>query len=149
MAEPLDVDKGAVPPGGNVNKPASGTYGEGAALDRLKRALPGVNAQPGQTPPQGPDPGRVAALPPAGKGPNGAPGGGAAGSPIPGIPAPIIRPSDRPNVPVSAQAPEVAGEAIPTMVQAEGRLRVIAALQQSDDPDTREWANLVMEMLTS
>ena len=141
MAEPLDVDKTPVP-GGNVNKPSTGTYGEGAALDRLNRALPGAQQNP---PPQAPSPGAVAPVPPGGQGPRGK----NPDSPVPGVPGAIFTDTDRPNVPVQSPPPEVAGESIPSMREPEGRLQVIAALQQSPDPETREWANLVMEMLTS
>ena len=49
------------PAGGGVNSPESGTYGEGAALERLRGALPAMDASapqamatPGGTPGPGP-----------------------------------------------------------------------------------------------
>ncbi|HYF46826.1 MAG TPA: hypothetical protein VD926_11490, partial [Acidimicrobiales bacterium] len=88
-------------PGGNVNQPASGTYGEGVALDRLKKQFPSAAGGEGEgglqpsAPPQI-DPTKVGGTPPdLGGRPD---TGGAA--PPPGIPAAILHPTQEPNVPV-------------------------------------------------
>lgn len=86
----------AVPAGGNVAKPASGTYGDGAELDRLESALPSL--QPQQSSPTVAAPSPMTPRPPQ--------------APMSGLPEGLFAPTTQPNVPVSTpptqQAP-VAG----------------------------------------
>lgn len=116
----------------SVNQPASGTYGEGAALDRLKASLPAMdpavptNAGPAPMPPP------QAVLPQSGGRPTNAPmgipgvvlGGGAAPGPA--------------NTPVApAPNPQAA------------RLTLLEGLATSQDVSetTRQWAQAVLEAL--
>jgi hypothetical protein len=114
------------PVGGNVSAPASGTYGEGAALERLKTALPG--SDPTQAPQQSP-------VPPM-------PGGGGPMAPA-GMPRGLMAPTRRPDVPVSAplSQPQVIVGSSP-----QGRQQLLQALV--DDPEvseeTKEFAMLLL-----
>lgn len=102
-----DVDSpdvvSAAPPGGNVNKPESGTYGDVTELERLQSALPGAQPQqPNQLRPLAP----MAPMPaPAQTG---------------GLPRAIFDPSTQPDVPVStplAAPTPVAGTATEQRIQ--------------------------------
>jgi hypothetical protein len=123
-----------LPAGGNPMQPQSGTYGEGAALDRLKAELPvgpaGQAVGPAPTPPgmpQGPSP---------------------AGAPT-GLPQALMRPTGRPDVPVST--PLATPTAPPTAVvnAAQQRLQILDLLAESPEvsEETRAFAKRVREML--
>ena len=123
-----------VPAGGGVNKPASGTYGEGAALERLKAQLPIL--------PQGDPQGGPAAPPPMP-----APGMGGAPPPAPpGLPQALLAPSAHPGTPVSTPLQ------MPAPIPPSGREQAILALQNmAQDPaaseESREWAGAVLNKL--
>lgn len=140
-----EIDKTPIP-GGPVNQPASGTYGEKAATSRLKSQLPPM---PGGVPGEGAGPpgaggGSPVSLPAPGPGPV-APG---AESPIPGVPAGIIRPTSRPGVPVNSPFDPSAGSPMPpSMTPSQERLNILDALSQHPDPEVSEWASLVKEAL--
>lgn len=118
-------------------KPQSGTYGDGAALDRLKASLPGVESSSSPSvsnlpPVAGPTPGATA--------PQGAQG----------LPAGLTKPSMRPDVPVSTpllnppQNP-VAGAA----TAHQQRLLLLDQIAQSTtvSEETREWASTFRQKL--
>jgi len=128
-------------PEGNVNEPASGTQGDKAAVGRLRQALPPIPGTPAPAPP-GPVEGAVP-VPPRGQGPRGQGGE----SPIPGVPAPILRPSDRPDTPVTAPLEGAPGSSVPSMAPDPPTIRVLQALTQSNDAEAREWAELVLQQL--
>jgi hypothetical protein len=146
---PDELDKVPIPGGGTgVNQPET-PYGDIATLDKLKKDLgpPGAAGPGGALPPPG-GPGDPAAeggapLPPAGD-PNGTPGE----SPLPGLPSGILNPTDQPGVPVGSPLGSSIGAAPGAAVDAvQRRLQVVTALQQSDNPRIREWANIVLELL--
>lgn len=128
-------------PGGNVNEPASGTQGDKIDVERLRQALPPIPGTP--SPGQGPGSGPVAPLPPRGAGPVGA----SPDSAVPGIPGPILDPTNRPGSPLDSPVSGVPGGGVPEMTPQQDRMRIISALAQSDDPEVREWAELVQQML--
>jgi len=134
------IDTEPIPAGGNVNSPASGTYGEKASLARLEQDLPHVESHGGQQ--MG---GQGMATPP-GPGPSGPMGlgGGGGESPIPGVPGPIFDPTARPDIPVDTPFVEPETGAVgPT----QGQLRVLDALKMDEDPEVVEWATMVLDYL--
>jgi len=87
MADTTDVSK--LPTDGPaVNSPASGAYGEGAALERLRAQLPGAPAAGAS----GPTPASPMPLPPT---------GGGVSNRSTGLPQGLFMPTQRPDVPVS------------------------------------------------
>ena len=116
-----------------VGKPTSGTYGEGVALENLKRQLPvsDENAPALQPTPT--------SFPPPPQ-----PYGGT------GLPPAMFRPTQRPDVPVSspiAQPPvNPVATAQPGMMR---RLAMLDVLASSPDVSaaTREWAQVVRDKL--
>lgn len=124
--------------GGNTSAPSSGTYGEGAALARLKQQLPvveqsaqepGQSAAPMPTPPMG---------------------GGISNSPPTGLPPGILAPTNRPDTPVSTPL----GQPTNPLAAQTGRQRRIAVLDAlANDPNvsdqTREWAQINLRALVS
>jgi len=136
MPDTTDISK---LPAGGVNAPASGSYGDAAALDRLKEAfgnIPGAGPQagPGQqsaAPMPTPAPSQIQSPPPA------------------GLPPALLAPTQRPNVPVSTPlAP--AGPAMPGPVgPQQQRLAILDALAQNPavSDTTRQWAELLRERL--
>lgn len=132
-----------------VNKPASGTYGEGVALDNLKKSLPqgaiGNPAPPGGAPLP---PVQPAVMPT--KSIEGRPSTGAALPP--GVPSPLLAPTQYPNVPVTTPLTspwnnQIASPQVQTPQQ--GRLLILDQLANSPDvsAETREWAQHVLEIL--
>lgn len=135
-AAPLEAEKLASKV--NVGQPASGTYGEKVDLARLQSSLPQSNA-PTPVPGGGPTPSSepVRPTPPQREG---RPPSGAALPP--GVPSPVLAPTDQPNVPVSTPlAPDVMQPAA-SVTSEQRRLQILDAL--ADDPnvskETREWA---------
>lgn len=125
-----DINKMPMP-GGNVNAPASGTYGEGAALENLKRQLP-------STPSPGPSTQNPVAPMPTPR------LGGMAPAPTPGVPSALLAPTSRPDVPVSTP---LAGGPMPmSQSAAQRRLAVLDALANNPDVSeaTREWAGILL-----
>lgn len=133
MAQPVDVLE-QLPAGGNVSKPSSGTYGETAALDRLKAELPG--GDPTQS--------RAIAPAPMPPGPAMGPGGGATpGDLPPGILAPTRRPGEPTMSPLSPGPPPMA------TADPERRIQLLHAIaaDQSLSPVTREFAQRFLDSL--
>ena len=104
------------PVGGNVSAPSSGSYGEGAALDRLKVSLPGADPTQSQA---------AAPVPPM--------SGGAGPIGPPGMPPGLMSPTRQPDVPVSAP---LTGPAPIIGSSPAGRAALLRALL--DDPETSE-----------
>ncbi|NNM34016.1 MAG: hypothetical protein HKO53_13160 [Gemmatimonadetes bacterium] len=141
-----ELDKVPVPGGGSgVNQPDS-PYGDVVELDRLKQELGPPGANPG-APPQ------VGAAPPGSTPenpvpPRGNPAQGRGGeSPLPGLPAGLLRPTEQPDIP-----PDTPMESTPlrggaAVDGAQRRLRVISALALSDNPQVREWAVMVLRLI--
>lgn len=134
-------------PSAGLNRPASGDYGEGAALDRLKQSLP---------PTQGPSPAGGAQPPaistqPVGPTPTDRGGRPKTAAAMPeGIPSVLAMPTARPGTPVSTPmaAPPVnpvASAATPD----QARLALLDALAHdpSANEQTREWAQHVIRAL--
>lgn len=132
------------------NRPASGAYGEAKEREDLEKALPsgpgsagapGPAAPPGGGPSGGPIPSqpRPVGRPPTPVGP-------------PGVPAPILAPTDRPDLPLGTGQGPVLGNPAP-MPQAadspEYRLFILDALANSPvvSEETRQWAALVRDLL--
>lgn len=145
--DPLAIEK--QPMGGPVNQPASGTYGEKAALNNLQAQLPqmppAVQPGPGQQgPPVSPQP----PITPTQPGSEGRPQTG--GALPPGVPSVIVQPTNQPNVPVSTplQGPPAPGPMAQTSAQR--RLQILDTLANSPDvaKDTQEWAKMVMRVIS-
>jgi hypothetical protein len=133
-ADMTDINKMPLP-GGNVNSPASGTYGEGVALERLKQQLPEPSAPPmpsggGMPPMQSPG------VRPA------------TGAPAPGLPPALLAPTSRPNVPAATPLAPMGGQMMPATGQ-QRRMQLLDALATSPNvsDETREWAQLLMDHL--
>lgn len=129
----------------SVNKPESGTYGEKADRARLEKALPPM--QPGgQSSGGGPAPmGRPSPnVPPL-------PGGRPKASPS-GVPGAVMAPTDRPGVPIQTplagdpQSPIATAESV-----AQARIALLQQLSTSNEvsSETREWAKMVLEILSA
>ncbi len=138
-----EIEKIATP----VNKPESGSYGEGAALDRLEGALPPM-AEAGPPPQSGLNPQATpqVPLPPPSLG--GGPAVPTPGNLPPGLLAPTQRPEEPITANIGADMPLAAPE--PQMTAAQERLEVLIALAQSPrvSDETREWAQLWVQTLT-
>ena len=104
-----------VPVGGGMNKPASGTYGEKAPLERLEAQLPdaGDPQAAGQAP-----------LPPMGQTPPLPP-------PAAGLPRSIFEPSRQPGVP--AGAPMAPDAPPPPSTPSETVIRTMQMLAENKD----------------
>ena len=123
-------------PGGNVNAPASGTYGEGAALEALKKQLPSTPAAgPSTQNPVAPMP-----TPPA--------GAGVSNTPAPGLPSALLAPTQRPDVPVSTPLAGSGPAPMPMSAQQQ-RLHALDVLANDPNvsPETREWAQALVARL--
>ena len=120
--------------GQGVNTPASGTYGEKAALDRLQQSLPG---SPGAGP---------SAASPVAPMPSPGAGAGLSTPPPPGVPAAILAPTQRPDVPMAGPMPTTPPPPS-TLGAQQRRLQVLDALANSPDvaATTREWAQLMLK----
>lgn len=143
MAE--DLDKRPLPDG-PVNRPASGTYGERAELDRLQKSLPTM--EPGTGPAPGGQSTSAQPVRPAPPRPEGRPQTGAAAPP--GVPSVLLAPSTRPDEPVGtplSPPPMAMGGAV---TSAQRRLQILQMLAESDEvsDDTREWAQIVLRQIT-
>lgn len=137
MADSFDIAKQTLP-GGNTNKPASGTYGDQKNLDDLAASFPKAPSQPGSVS----GPGAPMPLPPS--------GGGMSTAPSPGLPPELMGPTTRPNVPVGT--PLAAPPINPVQAAATARQKNLAILDAlTNDPNvsvaTREWARTAMENL--
>lgn len=127
-------DAGNNPAG--INRPDSGVYGEKAAQSRLEAQLPGPIA------PSGPGGPGAPAMPTP---PMGAP------APAPsGVPASLLRPTDRPDVPAST--PLATAPVNPVAAAQSGRQRRLAVLDAiANSPtvsaETKEWAQLNLKKL--
>lgn len=121
-----------------INRPASGTYGEKAALDNLESALPTASSP-------GPMPGPAAG--PTPMSPTN-PVRSSRESKIPGIPAPIMKPASVEPTPAGAMAPP---SPVPAMSGAQRRLQILDMLATSPNVSetTREWAQRVMDILVA
>ncbi len=133
MMEPSHPDVlEQVPAGGGQNKPASGTYGEAAALERLRTALPGMEPdRPQATEPIPMQPG----------GPSEPPISGA-----PGLPPGLLAPTRQPDVPVSTPLTETQ----PIVPEPAGQRRQLLELLASSSEvseETREWASIVLGLM--
>ena len=137
-ADTTDINKMPMP-GGGVNTPASGTYGEGAALERLKAQLP---AAPTGAAPSAADPSAPMPTPPAGP--------PAASAPAGGLPSALLAPTQRPDVPVGT--PLDMGAPPPSAMSGrQRRMAILDALVNSPEvsDETRELAQMLMERLIS
>lgn len=143
MSDISSVEKVPVVGGGNgVNQPDS-PYGRVADLENLKRQFPqnrpaGPLGQPGQQPPTQAE---ISVPPP------GSPGVGMSGrgeSPVPGLPRGLFRDTDFPTSGVTGELP--APPAAPAIGPNPAHLQVYEALRQSDDPEAREWAEMMLEL---
>lgn len=123
-----------VPAGGGMNKPESGTYGEKTELAALQAALP--QAEP--TAPQ-PD---VQVTPSS--------TGSAPRPTAPGLPAGLMAPTQRPDVPVSTP---LAGAPVNPLAGAadarQKRLMLLDILSRNPQasPEVQEWASILKQKL--
>lgn len=134
-----------------ANRPESGTYGEKADLQRLRQSLPAMDPQPPQ--PGVPGNPLINTALRQGVPTHGRPGRPQGPQPPAGVPASVMRPTDRPTEPVASMrtvadtAPIAAAQSTVTATQQ--RLAVLDALANSPDvgAKTREWARMVMGMI--
>lgn len=125
-----------LPGAGSVSQPASGTYGAGAAVDKLKQ---GMGLQPTQgEPPPGPNisttPG--AAKPQVSSGPF-------------GLPPAITAPTQQPNTPVSTPLAAPVNPVAQAGMPSQQRIALLDMLSRNPDVSdaTREWAQTVVAKL--
>lgn len=124
-----------------MNKPSSGTYGEGAELDRLKQSLPaGAVGQPPAPAPAAPTPLSPEPLRRADPAAEGRPKTAAAAPP--GVPSVLLEPTTRPEVPVTTPLQPMGSPSPSTASSAQQRLAVLDMLSSSPNVSaaTREWA---------
>lgn len=131
-----------IPAGGNVMKPASGSYGDVAENDRLKKSL--------QVPEGTGSPGAPQPSPVPGGGPSGMPPAPAAPGTVPNI---LMGPTTQPDVPVSRPL-DMAGGAPSTSAAvnaAQKRLQLLDFLATSEEvsAETRQWAETVRNALAA
>ena len=121
-----------------INRPASGTYGEKAALENLEAALPAASSSPG--PMTGPAQAGPAPMSPTN------PVRSSRQSNIPGVPAPVMKPSSVEPTPGGMAPPAIPNA---TMTGSQRRLQILDMLATSPNVSatTREWAQRVMEIL--
>lgn len=120
-----------LPAGGNPNAPSSGTYGEEAALDRLKAALPNSNPdQPQRVAPR-PMPSTPSPVPP----------------PAPGLPPGMFTPTAQPQTPISTPLTEF-GPQVPGSRE-EAIIQTLDLLTRSEDASetTKELARLILDRI--
>lgn len=140
-----EIEKTAVPAGGKVNKPSSGTYGEKAARDELASALPGPGQGPpggqGAAPPMAPQQAQPGAVP-ARPGPPGPQG-------PPGMPDVLASPTTHPNRPLAT--PLATPPSMPQRAGQQDRQRVAILDALTSHPDVsdemKEWAEIVLERI--
>jgi len=122
-------------PGGGVNKPGSGTYGEKADLDRLNQQLPPMAPQKQQAGPALP-PVSPPVPPPPSSGEMGLPGG---------MMAPTTEPSTPVNTPLAP--PTMAPPPMPPNQQ---RLALLDQLINSDQtsPQTKAFARTLAQQIS-
>lgn len=122
-----------IPAGGGANTPASGEFGEKAALARLEQQLPQAEAEAEAE--QGPSP-----LPAGSEAP--------ITPPTEGLPRGLFAPSRQPDVPASTPLTEVPP---PPSTPTEKVLRVLEILSDETNASvsrtTRQWARTVLESL--
>ena len=123
-----------------LNKPASGTYGEKAELDRLKADLPAMERQGA---PKGAGPMRTV----PGKMPQ-RPMGAPANAPS-GMPAGLMAPTNQPDRPMNSPLTEAPEMPPRNSAEDQQRIAILGALETHPNvsAETREWAGLVKEYL--
>ncbi len=127
-----------------LNKPASGTYGEKADLNRLKQALPPMERGKQGAPQQGspmPSPSGQVPQRPMGR-PTNAPSKAPAG---------LSAPSGKPNVPLDTSLRQQPSMPPRNSASDQQRLAILDALSTHPDvsEETREWASIVKEYLVA
>lgn len=143
MALAPDVESMATP---SVNKPASGTYGDGQRLADLKKQMPssGTANTPGgnvSAPPMSTDPPMVSPTPPPG---NNSPQQPATVPPV------LFGPTGRPNEPVGTLPADSAFAPEQPFTGPQARMEMLIRLANSPDvsEQTKEWAQLWIRSLT-
>jgi hypothetical protein len=135
----FDISQQPSPDG--TNAPTSGTYGQKAAVDRLKAAMPPA---PSQTQAEAPPMSQAPVTPQATGRVN---EGGRAAVPPPGIPGAILGQTALPetpvNTPLSAPVDPMSGATADerTIMQLQGILQ-----SGNVRPETKEWAKTMLEM---
>jgi hypothetical protein len=130
----FDISKTPLP-ANPVNKPASGTYGEKAAVERLNAALPASPAVPAA--PQGPT---APGMP--------SPGGGLPPAPTGAVPDVLLSPTGMPDTPMSTPLGGVAPPPLDSFTVKQRRLYALQALAANPEvsSETREWAKTVIKL---
>ncbi len=139
MADPINIDKTPTQ-NQSANKPESGTYGEKAEVERLRKELPssgGPGPGPAQEAPQ-----RSQATPnkPVAGMPVQEPAGPA------GLPDVLTHPSRTPGQ-VTPRSSMVQPSQPESLSQARLALLDSLATSQEVSPETREWAQIVLGMM--
>ena len=122
-----------------MGAPQSGTYGEKQSLTNLQQALP----QGEGSAPAGGGPSQISDQPvsPQRSNRTGA---------VPGVPAPLLKPTSRPGVPTDTplQDPGMPG-AVVTGQQRRMQILTLLADSPATSEATREWAKSLLEVLAS
>lgn len=120
-----------LPAGGNPNAPASGTYGEEAAQQRLESALPNVNSEQSRQVSPAPMTSEPSPVPP----------------PAPGLPQAIFNPTTQPRTPISTPLNEF-GPMAPGTPE-ETVIQILDMLTRSPDvtETTKEIARLALDRI--
>lgn len=130
----------------NVSAPASGSYGEKAALVALKQALPtGAVGTPAPTPTTPPVSQEPIAPPTVSRG---RPNTGAAAPP--GVPSVLLSPTQQPNVPANTPlAPQTPPPPTAAVQPDQQRLQLLDQLANGANVSetTRAWAQRVIALL--
>jgi|SRR5579884_423357 len=133
----------------SVEGAPSGTYGEGAALDRLKASLPDVKPPLGKAGPAGPG---IKPFAPKTQAPSLTTGRPPVAQTPPNFPSVLALPTQRPDVPVATPlaappGPPLGGAA----TRAQATLGILFQLAQSPDVSatTQAWATHVIGALLS
>ena len=136
-----DVEKTEI--GNPANQPASGTYGDKAELDRLEASMP----PPTEGSPN--DPNAAQAIPEVDGSQVRNARSNREAQGMPGLPAPILAKTNRPNTPAGETPLRGASEAA-TVTPRQQRLALLDMLANSPEvsEETREWAQLVIRILT-
>ncbi len=140
MADPINIDKTPTQ-NQSANKPESGTYGEKAEVERLRKELPSAGG-PGAGPVQEAPPQRSQATPnkPVAGMPVQEPAGPA------GLPDVLTHPSRTPGQ-VTPRSSMVQPPQPESLSQARLALLDSLATSQEVSAETREWAQIVLGMM--
>jgi len=141
----FDISKQPTQSGMGTPAGSGGAYGQKAALDRLKAAIP---TSQGQGRPSAGGPGGPPTGPPPGPPPPTTQGGGPTPPPGSAVPGAILTPTGQPNTPVNTPlAPPTQNPVQTAQTPKQARLALLLALADSPNEEVAEWARMVSAAL--